>query len=162
MTLNVRPAVLGDATRIVEMARALTDYEAGLTESAARCALSEGDLARHCFAEPPLIHALVADDEGALYGYVIYYRIFDTETAAVGLWMADLFVEPAVRGQGVGRALLAVLADACEEHAASIVGWQVMAENTAAQAFYDRYGERDPALSYWCDVERFEKRLSDA
>ena len=160
MTVSLRPAVPSDAARIVEMARALTGYEAGLSDGAARCALSEEDLARHCFAEPPLIHALVAEDETALCGYLIYYRIFDTEAAAVGLWMADLYVEPAARGQGIGRALLAALADACEARGAGFVAWQVMAENRSAQAFYDRYGERDPCLSYWCKVDRFARQLS--
>lgn len=162
MTVSVRPAATRDAARIVEMARALTDYEAQASRTDARCALTENDLMRHCFSGPPLIHALVAEHEETLCGYVVYYRIFDTEAAAVGLWMADLFVEPSARGRGIGRALLAALAAACKEHGAHFVGWQVVEENRDAQAFYDRYGIRDPCLSYWCDLDRFVKRLSDS
>ena len=161
MTVKVRPAVASDAARIVEMAHALTDYEAKASKTDARCALTESDLMRHCFSDPPLIHALVAEDDMALCGYAIYYRIYDTEAAAVGLWMADLFVEPARRGRGIGRVLLAALADAGKALGTSFVGWQVMEENSVAQAFYDRYGERDPCLSYWCELDCFVQRLSD-
>ena len=160
MTVIVRPGRAGDAARIVEMAHALTDYEARATGAKAQCALTEDELKRRCFSESPLIHALVAEAEGALCGYAIYYRIYDTEAAAVGLWMADLFVEPASRGHGIGRALLAALAEAGKVQGASFIGWQVMEGNTATQGFYDRFGERDPCLSYWCKMDSFTRRVS--
>ena len=160
MTVTVRPGLAGDAARIVEMAHALTDYEAQATGTKAQCALTEDELMRHCFSKSPLIHALVAEADDALCGYAIYYRIYDTEAAAVGLWMADLFVEPAARGRGIARALLAALAEAGKAQGASFIGWQVMEGNRAAQGFYDRFGERDPCLSYWCKMDSFTRRVS--
>ena len=160
MTLTVRPAEPRDAPRIVEMARALTAHEIEIDgDRARRCALSEAHLARYCFCDAPLLHALIAERDGLADGYLLYHLAFDCETATVGLWMADLYVEPALRGQGAGRALMAALAAAAQRHEAAWVAWQVMRDNAAAQAFYDRFGERDPDLSYWCSLDALDKRL---
>lgn len=143
------------------MAAALTAYEAELAgDDRRRSALTEAHLARYCFCEAPLIHALIAEADGQAVGYILYHRAFDSETATVGLWMGDLYVEPATRRRGAGRALLAALAEAARGHEAAWIAWQVIPENTAAQAFYDRYGKRDPDPVYWTCLTSLDERLT--
>ena len=162
MPVTVRPAEPRDAPRIVAMAQALTRFEAALVgDDRRRCKLTEAHLARYCFGTAPLIRALIAEADGQAVGYALYYPTFDSETATAGLWMADLYVEPAARRAGTGRALMAALLRAARGHDAAWIAWQVMRENAVAQAFYDRYGERDPDPVYWTYLTTLDERLAD-
>ena len=162
MTPTIRRAQRGDLAQIVAMAKVLTDHENRLpgADEVAICALTEEVLARHCFGKAPLVRALVAETEDGLAGYLLYLLTFDSMAAAVGLWMADLYVAPEARRGGVGRALLRALAAACTEHDATWLAWQVKPQNSTAQAFYDRFGERDPDLSYWSSLVDFKQQLT--
>ncbi|MGF1607816.1 MAG: GNAT family N-acetyltransferase [Kiloniellales bacterium] len=161
MPVIVRPAEARDAAQLVEMAAALTAFEADLVgDVSRRSALTEAHLARYCFCAAPLIHALIAESGGQAVGYILFHRAFDSETATAGLWMDDLYVEPQARRAGAGRALLAALARAARDHDAAWIAWQVMQQNSAAQAFYDRYGTRDSDPVYWTYLTTLEERLA--
>ena len=162
MTITARRAERRDLADLVALARALTDYENRLPEvdELKTFGLTEETLARHCFGPAPLVHALVAEAEDKLVGQLLYCLAFDSNAGAVGIWISDFYVAPAARRGGVGRALLRALAAACPEHDAEWIAWQVKRSNRAAQAFYDRYGARDPDLSYWSSLADLERRLA--
>ena len=100
--VRIRPAAIEDAPRIVEMARALTDYENALTGGTryAGFGLTVDTIERLCFGARPLCYGLIAEVDGAAVGYILYQLTFDTTSGNVGLWMADLYVEAAHRGRG--------------------------------------------------------------
>lgn len=87
---------------------------------------------------------LVAEREGVVVGYAFFGPSYNTDMAARSVWLHDLFVSPAARGHGVGRALLAaVAAEAVREGGASLE-WGVHAANARALEFYRRLGASDP------------------
>jgi GNAT superfamily N-acetyltransferase len=159
--ITIRPAGPDDSEAIVAMAARLTAFERSLGphESSRICRLTASDLAKHCFCERPLFHVLVAERDSDLFGYVLYCLVFDTELAAVGLWLGDVYVDPEVRGHGVGLAMLRAVAEACRAHDATWIAWQVQRNNIDAQRFYDRFAERDPDLVYWTELKDFRASL---
>jgi len=160
--ITIRPAGPDDSEAIVAMATRLTAFERSLGshDSSRTCRLAVSDLAKHCFCERPLFHILVAERGSGLFGYALYCLVFDTELAAVGLWLGDLYVDPEVRGHGVGLAILRAVAEACQAHDATWIAWQVQRNNIDAQRFYDRFAERDPDLVYWTELKDFRAALS--
>ncbi len=83
---------------------------------------------------------LIAEIDGAVAGYVFFSPGYNTDVAARSVWLHDLFVMPAARGQGVGRALLAAVAAATIRAGAVSLEWGVHAANTGALEFYRRVG----------------------
>ena len=69
-------------------------------------------LATALFGEHPAAEALIAELDGEPAGYALYFPTFSTFLAIQGVWLEDLFVRPAYRKRGVGRALLAAVAAA--------------------------------------------------
>ena len=97
-------------------------------------------LADALFTESPVVFATVAEDEGAVIGMAIHFRNFSTWTGRVGIYLEDLYVRPAHRGRGVGRALLQHLARTACERGYARVDWSVLDWNRSAIDFYESIG----------------------
>ncbi len=94
------------------------------------------------------VHALVAEHEGRLVGLVHY--LFHRSTVSLGpnCYLQDLFTDAALRGQGVGRALIAAVAERARAGGASRVYWMTQETNTTAMRLYDRVAEKPGFLIY--------------
>ncbi len=101
------------------------------TEDSVRAAL---------FGPSPMTRALVAMADGQLVGMATYYMIFSTFIMQPGLWLDDLYLDPARRGQGIGRAMMAQLCAIASEHGCARVDWTVASRNQDGQRFYARLG----------------------
>ncbi len=102
-------------------------------------------LAHHLFDEPALVRALVAERDGALVGYALTFTTYTSFRTAPKLWLEDLYVRPAERGTGTGRALLAAVAAQARSLGCVRVSWEVLDWNAPAIGFYEAQGaERDP------------------
>ncbi|OHV37456.1 MULTISPECIES: GNAT family N-acetyltransferase [Pseudofrankia] len=136
----IRPAVPGDVPVVLELVRALAEYER--EPDAVR--MTEADLAAALFGEPPAAAALVATADGAgaapVVGFAIYHETFSTWTGRTGTFLVDLFVAPEHRRGGHGRALLAALAAVARDGGHQRLEWDVLDWNTSAQAFYRSLG----------------------
>jgi GNAT superfamily N-acetyltransferase len=86
---------------------------------------------------------LLAEDAGRTLGYALFYPSYDSEHAARGLYLQDLFVVPEARRRGVGRALMAAIARACEADGGCYLFWNALESNRAARTFYRRIGGRE-------------------
>lgn len=135
MTGRVRPAVPSDVAVILELVRALAVYE----QEPDAVEATEADLHRGLF-EDRTCAAHVAEIDGQVVGFALWYPTFSTWTGRPGLWLEDLFVLPASRGLGLGRALLQELAAVCLERGWSRFEWWVLDWNAPAIGFYRALG----------------------
>lgn len=95
---------------------------------------------RDGFGEVPNFEVILAETAGALCGYTLFMPSYEPTYAARGLYMADLYVAPDKRKQGIGRALIASVANVARQRERSFIWWVAMAENTRAHKFYDGLG----------------------
>ena len=132
----IRPARPGDVAQIYLLIRELADYERSLAEVTA----TEADLARALFGPAPAVFAHVAEHDGGVAGFALWFVNYSTWTGSHGIYLEDLYVTPAVRGLGYGRALLAELARICVERGYHRLEWWVLDWNSAAIGFYTALG----------------------
>jgi GNAT superfamily N-acetyltransferase len=134
----IREAVESDVPAVLELVRALATYE---REPDAVVA-TEDDLRTALFGPDPSAGCQVAEADGRVVGFALWYRTFSTWQGKPGLWLEDLFVEPEHRGSGLGRDLLVSLATICVDRGWTRFEWWVLDWNEPAQGFYRSLGAR--------------------
>ena len=97
-------------------------------------------LAPHLFGPRPAAEALVVDCGEKVVGFALFFTNFSTFLAKPGLYLEDLFVEPELRGRGIGQALLTRLAELAAERGCGRFEWSVLDWNVNAIRFYERMG----------------------
>lgn len=132
---RIRRATADDAAAVLRMARALAE-----TVDDPPPELTEAEVARQISGPDPWAEALLALRGGEAIGYALFCRGFEAHTGQRRLWLADLFVDPAARANGVGRRLLAAVARRALELGCSAVCWDLWRDNAAGAAFYARLG----------------------
>jgi GNAT superfamily N-acetyltransferase len=133
---DIRPATRDDVPLVLELIRELADYERLLEEVVLDVELLE----RHLFGERPAAEVVLAEIDGEPVGYALFFSTFSTFLGRPGIWLEDLFVRPAQRGAGVGRALLAHLAGLAVARDCGRLEWSALDWNEPALAFYRRLG----------------------
>ncbi|CAN5811889.1 GNAT family N-acetyltransferase [soil metagenome] len=138
---RVRPAHEGDEVAIDRLVRELADYEREPDAAEATPAMFRDAL----FGPDPRVHAHVAEVRGAdggweVGGIAVWYVTFSTWKGRHGLWLEDLFVRPEHRRSGLGRALLATLAEVCDQRGWPRFEWWVLDWNEPAHRFYRSLG----------------------
>lgn len=134
---TIRRAAPADAEAIVALIEALTafvqDPPTGLTPE---------DIRRDGFGPEAWFDCFLAEQDGRAVGYALCYFGFSTDHGGRGLHLADLYVDPALRGDGLGRALMATVARHGLERGARWLVWDVWVKNHSAEAFYKAIGAR--------------------
>jgi GNAT superfamily N-acetyltransferase len=136
MARGVRVATRADVAAIHRMILALAEYERARHEVRATAA----DLESALFGQTPRVFALVAEDEGDVVGFALWFATYSTWLGRHGLWLEDLYVEPAHRERGHGKALLVALARLCVDRGWGRLEWNVLDWNEPALAFYRALG----------------------
>jgi GNAT superfamily N-acetyltransferase len=134
----VREAVRDDVPLILALIRELADYE----HLAGEVVATAPRLEEHLFGAQPVAHALVAESENGPAGFALYFFNYSTFLARPGLYLEDLYVRPAARGRGIGRALLAALAARAVARDCGRMEWAVLDWNVDAIGFYEQLGAR--------------------
>jgi GNAT superfamily N-acetyltransferase len=132
----IRPARAGDIPAIYQLIRDLAAYERSLHEVTA----TEQDLAAALLAEQPALFGHVADEDGRIVGFALWFLNYSTWGGRHGIYLEDLYVVPECRGRGLGKALLAELARICVERGYGRLEWWVLDWNTPARRFYESLG----------------------
>jgi GNAT superfamily N-acetyltransferase len=140
---RIRPARPEDVAAISQLIRDLAEYEQALTEVVA----TEQDLRAALFAPHPALFAHVATADGAVVGFALWFVNYSTWLGRHGIWLEDLYVTPAMRGSGLGKALLAELAAICVQRGYGRLDWWVLDSNKPALAFYRSLGAA--AMTDW-------------
>jgi len=97
-------------------------------------------LSEHLFGPRPVAEAVVAEDDGRVVAFALFFTNFSTFLGRPGLYLEDLYVQPAQRGCGLGAALLAHLARLAVQRGCGRFEWSVLDWNENAIAFYQRMG----------------------
>ena len=133
---TLRAAELRDVVPIVGLIRELAEFEK-LTHL---LQVTPEKLRPHLFGEKAVAEALVAEAEGEVIAFALFFTNFSTFLAQPGLYLEDLYVQPARGGQGVGEALLARLGRIAVERNYGRFEWSVLDWNENAIRFYERMG----------------------
>ena len=97
-------------------------------------------LAEHLFGARPAAEALVAEADGEVVGFALFFGNYSTFRTQPGLYLEDIFVLPQARGRGIGKALLVSVARIARERNCGRLEWSVLDWNENAIAFYERAG----------------------
>ena len=135
--MTVRPIRPDDVPAVVGLVRELAEYEKALHE----VRLTEEQLTNSLFGDSPALFGHVAeDDDGVVVGMALWFLNFSTWRGTHGIYLEDLYVQPAHRGTGLGKELLRTLAALCVEHGYSRLEWWVLDWNTPSIEFYKKAG----------------------
>lgn len=136
--LAIRPATPADVPVVLRLIRELAEYERLAHEVVG----SEALLERHLFGDAPAAEAALAERDGAAVGFALWFTTFSTFLTRPGIWLEDLYVVPEQRRGGVGRALLAHVAQRAVERDCGRLEWSALDWNEPALAFYRGLGAR--------------------
>jgi GNAT superfamily N-acetyltransferase len=151
----IRPATAADVPRILELIRELAAYERSLDQ----VTTTEDDLRMALFAAQPAVFAHVAAADDYVIGFALWFVNFSTWLGRHGIYLEDLYVTPAMRGRGVGLALLAELAAICVRRGYGRLEWWVLDWNAPAIGFYRSIGAEP--MSEWTVQRLAGKSLDD-
>ncbi len=156
----IRAAEPGDVALLLGLFHELAEYEHLEHELVA----TEERLREALFGESPAAEALIAERGSEVAGYALFFPTFSSFVATQGVWLEDLFVRPAYRGAGVGRALLAAVATRARVRGGRLE-WAALDWNELALGFYRRIGAS--TMSEWIthrlvgeELERFVEESS--
>ena len=136
MPATLRAAEARDVPAIVGLIGELAEFEK-LTHL---LEVTPQSLHPHLFGPHPVAEALVAEHDAQLIGFALFFTSFSTFLGKPGLYLEDLYVQPAHRGAGVGRARLMRLAALANERGHGRFEWSVLDWNEGAIRFYQRLG----------------------
>jgi GNAT superfamily N-acetyltransferase len=136
VSLIIRAAAPADAALIFALVRELADYEK-LTHDVDA---SEEQIAAALFAREPRLFCDIAEWNGKPVGFAVWFLNFSTFRGRHGIYVEDLFVRPAFRGKGIGKALMARLAARCVNEGYARFEWAVLDWNAPGIAFYKAIG----------------------
>jgi GNAT superfamily N-acetyltransferase len=134
--LLIREARPDDVPLLLALFRELAEYERLQDQLQA----TDEALERALFSERPAAQALLAERGADAVGYALFYPTFSTFLAIQGVWLEDLFVRPAHRNSGAGRALLAAVAARTRERGGERLEWSALDWNELALGFYRGLG----------------------
>lgn len=142
--VTIRAVTPDDLPTILALIRELAEYER-LTHEV----VTTVDSLNECmFGSRPAAEAIIADVAGSSVGYAIFFTSFSSFTGRPGLYLEDIYVQPALRGQGIGKRLLARVAQIGVERGSARLEWAVLDWNEPSMRFYESLlGAR--AMSEW-------------
>jgi GNAT superfamily N-acetyltransferase len=143
---------------IAALIRALAEYE----RLADAVVLNEADLAMHLFGPRTYAEVLLAEEEGEVVGFALFFTNYSTFLGKPGIYLEDIFVLPKKRGRGHGKALFAALAQLAVERDYGRIEWSVLDWNAPSIAFYRSLGAvaREEWTTYRLNGEAIAKLAS--
>jgi GNAT superfamily N-acetyltransferase len=138
VSISIRQARPDDLPLIAALIRELADYE----HLAHEVRFDEQVLARNLFGDRPFAEVLIGEVGGQAQGFALFFHNFSTFEGKPGIYLEDLFVRPAARGSGLGKALLRHLAKLAVARDCARLEWWVLDWNEPAIGFYRALGAK--------------------
>jgi len=133
---EIRPATRDDCQLILGFIKELADYEKLSHEVVATEAILEECL----FGQRPYAEVLIAEYRQQAVGYALFFHNYSTFTGRPGIYLEDLYVQPAMRGKGFGKSLLAYIAKLAVDRRCTRFEWSVLDWNEPSLQFYRSIG----------------------
>lgn len=137
-SVHIRAATEHDATTLLSLIDALATYE----KQPKLDAETRARLVRDGFETPRRFKTLLAEADGKVAGYALFFETYSSYLAQPTLYLEDIFVLPSFRGCGIGKALFKACAAEALERGCSRMEWSVLDWNKTAMDFYQRIGAR--------------------
>ncbi|WP_233520592.1 GNAT family N-acetyltransferase [Flocculibacter collagenilyticus] len=141
--LVVRKAQPQDVEQILIFIKQLAEYEKMSKDVVA----TTEKLTTTLFSDTPFAEVIIAEYEGKPAGFALFFHTYSTFLAKPGIYLEDLYVDEAYRGKGIGKELLAQLANISIERNCGRLEWSVLDWNTPAIDFYKSLGAN--VLNEW-------------
>ena len=132
--ISIRAATIDDAPLLATLIRELAEYE----QMGHETAVTEESVVRDGFGAHPKFRAIIAESEGQVAGYAIFFEFYSSFQGCAGLVLDDIFVLPRFRKKGVGKALLAYVAAIAIRENYFCVRMEVLNWNELALGFFER------------------------
>lgn len=152
---HIRPVTEADIPALVGLVHELASYEQAPEE----CHLTAEQLHGALFDRSPALFGHVAEIDGDVAGFALWFLNFSTWRGTHGIYLEDLFVRPEHRRAGLGRALLRTLAQECRARGYARLEWSVLDWNTPAINFYKSLGAL--SMDEWTVFRLTEDALDD-
>lgn len=152
--MQIRRATITDVAAINQLIRDLATYERASHEATA----TDLQLRTALFGDDPHVFCHVAEIDGDVVGFALWFWSYSTWTGESGLYLEDLYVRPEFRGRGIGRGLMLTLATVCVEGDLRRFEWSVLDWNEPSIAFYRSIGA--VALDEWTRYRLSDDALS--
>src|SRR5689334_4122599 len=141
--VTLRSASPADLPVILQLIRGLAEYE----KLSHECVATEDALRRTLFGARPQAEVVLAFADDRAAGFALFFHNYSTFLARQGIYLEDLFVFPEFRGRGIGKRLLAHLAQLAVERDCGRLEWSVLDWNADAIRFYESLGAK--AMDEW-------------
>jgi diamine N-acetyltransferase len=138
VSVTIRAAAPGDAPSIFALIKELAGYE----RLSHQVDASQEQIAAALFGPQPRLFCDIAEADGQAAGFAMWFLNYSSFRGRHGLYLEDLFVRPAFRGRGLGKALMRSLAKRCVDNGYARFEWAVLDWNTPAIDFYRSIGAR--------------------
>jgi len=154
-SLTIRPATPTDVPHILGFIVELAEYEKLSHEVLA----TEASLLKTLFGEKPYAEVLMALEDDCPVGFALFFHNYSTFLAKPGIYLEDLYIQPACRGKGYGKQMLKALAKIAVDRDCGRLEWWVLDWNAPSIAFYKSLGAK--AMDEWT-VYRVDGETLDA
>ena len=134
--VSIRQTTAADVPLILSFIRGLAEYE----RLAHAVVATEEVLRSSLFGARPAAEVVIAEVDGTAAGFALFFHNFSTFIGKPGIYLEDLFVLPAMRGRGIGKALLQHLAGLAVRRDCGRLEWAVLHWNKPAIGFYESLG----------------------
>lgn len=146
MSLVLRDAVPSDAASIVTLVRELALYE----KEPDAAVLTEADILRDGFGPEPYFRCIMAEWDGQIAGFALYFFQYSTWEGRPALYLEDLFVREPFRKRGIGAALFQRLAQIALDRSCTRFQWECLDWNQPSLDFYEKAGAK--VLREWLNL----------
>jgi GNAT superfamily N-acetyltransferase/catechol 2,3-dioxygenase-like lactoylglutathione lyase family enzyme len=136
--IKLRAATPNDVTTIIELIRELAIFEKLANQVIATPAL----LHEHLFGPRPYAEVLLAEWQGKVAGFALFFHNYSTFLTRPGVFLEDLYVRESLRGHGIGKALLTAVAETAATRGCGRMEWSVLNWNLRAIEFYQSMGAK--------------------